>query len=796
MNVKLSKINIKAFRGIPDLELDLDGKSLIIKGENGSGKSSIVDAIELFFTGKVLYLDGVRGLSLHNHGTHVNYKPENVKISLTFNPGNITMIRTFNSSFSIPLELEPFFKITNNGTFILRRSQLLEFISSQPAERFRAIGSIIGIEALDELELEMKRLRDELEGNVNSKSGQIKGLYHEISDILGKEVTDQSKILKALNELLKNVDLPPIESLDEAAVHAERMLKSIKKTDQLDKIKTLNELLELTKEPFGSESLFAELSSLNDKIKPLLNRNADLSLKSLLELGSKIILEKNLTRCPLCENEIDPENLLMNIQEREDILIKLSDDASKIITISVPLISTLEEIDSKIELLESNAAYFEPLADETIILHEKGPIFRGLIDNTKSAISLSCEIPLSEISNVINIINVSLINIPCKGKVLLDLIDLTVEEKRVLEIARLIDQIRSKSADISRITDELHSYQAYHSASKKIYNEFSDAKKAKIQEVYDIIGEDIRRFYSFLHPGEPHKNIELIVATGRRASTELKIESFGRKGEDPRALTSEGHLDSLGLCIFLAFVKKFNQDCSLIILDDVVTTVDSRHRNHICKLLIKEFQEKQMIVTTHDNLWYEQLQAHQRAYRVEGNFKNLVIASWDMSSGPNIRPYKPRWEKIQEKISSSDKAGAGNAGRQYLEWLLETICETTMTPVPFKKSGRYEIRDLLDSAKKRLFDDLLIDDDFKSKMEEAFRHLECNIFLANILSHNNPLSEEASIDEVGLFCEAVHDIHNLFLCTNCGQILKYYRDMKLLRCSKPRCQDHLEIRTK
>ena len=265
MIVKLSKINIKAFRGIPDLELDLDGKSLIIKGENGSGKSSIVDAIELFFTGKVLHLDGVRGLSLHSHGTHVNYKPEDVKISLTFNPGNITMIRTFNSSFSIPLDFEPFFKITNNGTFILRRSQLLEFISSQPAERFRAIGSIIGIEALDELELEMKRLRDELDGNVNSKSGQIKGLYHDISDILGKEVTDQSKILIALNELLKNADLPPIESLDEAAVHAERMLKSIKKTDQLDKIKTLNELLELTKEPFGSEGLFAELSSLNDK---------------------------------------------------------------------------------------------------------------------------------------------------------------------------------------------------------------------------------------------------------------------------------------------------------------------------------------------------------------------------------------------------------------------------------------------------------------------------------------------------------------------------------------------------
>ena len=48
MSVKINQINIRAFRGIRDLELELDGKSLILRGENGTGKSSIVDAIEFF----------------------------------------------------------------------------------------------------------------------------------------------------------------------------------------------------------------------------------------------------------------------------------------------------------------------------------------------------------------------------------------------------------------------------------------------------------------------------------------------------------------------------------------------------------------------------------------------------------------------------------------------------------------------------------------------------------------------------------------------------------------------------
>lgn len=78
-----------------------------------------------------------------------------------------------------------------------------------------------------------------------------------------------------------------------------------------------------------------------------------------------------------------------------------------------------------------------------------------------------------------------------------------------------------------------------------------------------------------------HKNIELTVALGKRASTELKIESFGRGGEYPRALISEEHLDSLGLCIFLAFVKKFNEDCTLVVLDDIVSIIDQAFRSSL-----------------------------------------------------------------------------------------------------------------------------------------------------------------------------------------------------------------------
>ena len=56
----IEKIKIKGFRGVRDeLELTLpNSKSLLLYGDNGSGKSSILDAIEWFLTDSVSHLKG------------------------------------------------------------------------------------------------------------------------------------------------------------------------------------------------------------------------------------------------------------------------------------------------------------------------------------------------------------------------------------------------------------------------------------------------------------------------------------------------------------------------------------------------------------------------------------------------------------------------------------------------------------------------------------------------------------------------------------------------------------------
>ncbi len=800
MSVTIKTINIHAFRGIPDLELELDGKSVIIRGENGTGKSSIVDAIEFFFTGKVSHLEGVRGLSLRRHGPHVHYNPEDVRIEITFNLGNASLTRTFTSAPDPPEEFKDYFQVTQKGTFILRRSQILAFIMSRPADRFRAIGSIIGIEPLDKVELEMMRLRDNLKGGVGSIEGRIDGLFADLSKSLGKNITRIEEVLPALNKILREANLPEIKTFEDFDAVSEEILKAIKKDINMETVRVLKDVIGTLETLLIPDDVVGELESLNEKIERLLVEGSGFDLSEglleseLLEVGKSILEKEKRDFCPLCEQKIDRERLLSRIHKRLRILRSLSERASEIREISVQVKNKLGTLVDELQSLLTKIEPFAELSEEKSELPRKVDFLRGFICEIATATELKSKMQVQKFSQQKEEINRLLNSILTKCKTRLEEMELTEEEKKLLEIIRLVEQVRSKVEEISKLSSELADCIKYHELAEKIYSTFSQVKKQKIQEVYYSIQGDIQRFYSMLHPNEPHGNVELIVALGKRASTELKIESFGQK-EDPRALTSEGHLDSLGLCIFLAFVKKFNEGCSLIVLDDVVTTVDARHRENICKLLIEEFGDKQLIITTHDGVWYEQLRAAQRAYGVQGNFKNLSIVDWSVDTGPIIRPYKPRWERIQEKIASGDKVGAGNEGRRYLEWLLERICELTQAPVPFKSSGRYTVGDLFVPTKKRIRD-LIRDEEFKASVLERFRNLEMTIIMGNILSHNNVLAESVSIDEVESFCNRVRELHEAFLCPGCGRFINYYRDLKILRCSNPKCENPIEVKTR
>lgn len=113
---------------------------------------------------------------------------------------------------------------------------------------------------------------------------------------------------------------------------------------------------------------------------------------------------------------------------------------------------------------------------------------------------------------------------------------------------------------------------------------------------------------------------------------DVNLDSFG-ESVDSRSFASEGHLDTLGLCIFLAFNKQFN-NLGLMVLDDVLTTVDDTHKEKIANLLLEEFEDFQFIITAHDKVWVDELEDLCAEY--EKNNVVYEIEDWSLDDGPVI----------------------------------------------------------------------------------------------------------------------------------------------------------------
>lgn len=115
----------------------------------------------------------------------------------------------------------------------------------------------------------------------------------------------------------------------------------------------------------------------------------------------------------------------------------------------------------------------------------------------------------------------------------------------------------------------------------------------------------------------------------------------------PNAMHSEGHQDSMGVCLFLALSENLNAGLiDLIILDDVVMSVDVGHRRSFCAVLATNFSDKQFIITTHDTTWANQL----RGEGLVNRRQMLKFFDWTVDTGPKVHYEADVWSRINEDL--------------------------------------------------------------------------------------------------------------------------------------------------
>ena len=81
--MRLLELSVENVRGLPDLQLKPNGKTLVIWGPNGAGKSGVIDAIDFVLTGRISRLvgAGTGGITLARHGPHIDHDAESAIVT-------------------------------------------------------------------------------------------------------------------------------------------------------------------------------------------------------------------------------------------------------------------------------------------------------------------------------------------------------------------------------------------------------------------------------------------------------------------------------------------------------------------------------------------------------------------------------------------------------------------------------------------------------------------------------------------------------------------------------------------
>lgn len=414
-----------------------------------------------------------------------------------------------------------------------------------------------------------------------------------------------------------------------------------------------------------------------------------LSQQSFFEQG---LLKIVSDQCPLCDNEWDQGVLKTHLQEKikkgqQAAAVKSAIERAATETIQVIRTTTsdFEHLMSVAQALGLNELE-SSLKESSIQLHDLEASVLRPIENLAAA-----KIAFSGLGACI----------PNTTKAILETLD--------AEVNKLPDLTAEEAAkQYLVLTDErlrlFRSSRSEHEVLKKraaiamaTLTHFSNVSEKTLTTLYSQVEKDFARYYQMLNSDdEGGFSAKLSPADG---SLNFEVDFYGRGQFPPNAYHSEGHQDGMGLCLYLALSKRLlGSSFSICLLDDVLMSVDSSHRREVCKLLKTEFQNVQLVITTHDEVWGKQLS-------LEGvvTSKNLLhFRKWTVADGPAAWDLGEVWAEIEKSLGENKVADAAGTLRRYLEFLMGELSFKLRAPMEARPTANYELGDLMPSVAGRI----------------------------------------------------------------------------------------------
>ena len=370
----ITSIELGDFLAHSETKLDFEKGVTIFVGENGAGKSSIIDGITFSLFGQHTRKSN-KGLI--KRGSNQGYS----KIEFSINGKKYETVRKIDSKGSL---VATFSEITDNNRIeiaagerkqfgesmteqvektigmdfeklkiasIVQQGELNSIINAKPKEFKELLNAIIGIDKLDVASESMKKVTKEFREKIKTDLGyddthidilerdfekyhqDIKESEPEKNQLELKQKQIQEELKKLQKEL--ETETPKIDKINQLELRKDELLRYVKETmkgiqqkisENERKIRDCEGCFDVIKLKIDFETKIQKVEealedSLN-KIQEMTNQIASLKEKQIL--ASKLQLKDN--KCPVCDSTVEKLNPLFQVDHINEEIVKLQEN--------------------------------------------------------------------------------------------------------------------------------------------------------------------------------------------------------------------------------------------------------------------------------------------------------------------------------------------------------------------------------------------------------------------------------------------------------------------------------------
>lgn len=671
----LLSLEIHALRGAtkPFILPFEKGKGIaILYGENGSGKSTICDAIELVTHESVSSLDG-KGIGRTSQFWHSTGKqPADLRVVLTTSSGRWEAKIAKSKVVVAPNTPRP-------KAQILRRSQILDLIAGQPKDRFDAVRPFLDIDAVEASEASLRRLLDQERKGRDTAIARIEENRTAVGNFWNEAGSPGlDPISWARTELSRDVS-----QIQEQINILGRMIQAANKVVSEQEKLVAWELMRKQ-----AEAQYADNMGRVAQEQTRVSKEAG-DLIAVLEAAHTYLLRRpTVDACPVCGSAENAADLPQRIEESLARVHALRNAQKELTEAGNRLRSAQDQVGRQI----------------TVFLESVRVLGRQVAAAEESSLDLPPDLP-SEVQQVIVQAANEIAQLQAANE---------LSEQIPQMLVPLQNTLRRRTEEVGfnqLLRRAVDTYDENYAAQKDLdlliprleqaLAEMEDVRRQFVDNVLTTIATRVGELYEEIHPGEGLSRVSLLLDPNKRASLDIAVPFPGKDDAPPGAYFSESHLDTLGLCIWLALAEMGDAQQTILVLDDVIASVDEQHAERVVELLYNVAQKfHHCIYTTHYRPWREK---YRWGWLNNGQCQFVELTPWQHETGMRHTKHIPPVEELRGLLAvdvPSPQLTCASAG-VILEAILDFLTELYECSVP-RRRGKPTLGDLLPSVKGKL----------------------------------------------------------------------------------------------